>query len=326
VEQGQRQYKPIPGSPAPASPATVQPQDAEPTAEELDVILPPDLRYRNPGIECAYISAEQVLVSGGYEEFRGWGPSLPKTDYGREMGYILAALNERGIEYVAVRNGDTSIFEHARRERLPVYVQVPGHAYVVLRLTSRYAYIVNNFTASGPQAIDQAEKSSKNVYKIDRNYFLRHRWTGSAFCLKCRRKKKDQPAVVVSPQAVPAVQPGPLNPTPPVVHPAPPPAEKPALKECQCKPVELGPVNEALVKLTEIAAATSKSVADLGGKVGTLDARIAVVEGKLADAATLPPPSATVSPEQLKAVQDELARLRNRLKQSGTLKVTVLPK
>jgi hypothetical protein len=318
VEQGQRQYKPIPGSPTPTSPATVQPQEAEPTSEELDAILPPDLRYRNPGIECAYISAEQVLVSGGYEEFRGWGPSLPKTDYGREMGYILAALNERGIEYVAVRNGDTSIFEHARRERLPVYVQVPGHAYVVLRLTSRYAYIVNNFTAAGPGVVDQAEKASKNVYKIDRNYFLRHRWTGSAFCLKCRRKKKDQPAVVVQPAPV---QPGPLNPTPPVNPATPPAANVVVPPPCQCKPaekVDLKPVTDALAKLTEVAVATNKNVTDLSDKVGDIDKRVTALENK--------PPPPPQDDSKLKQVQDELDKLREQLKQGGTVRISVLPK
>jgi hypothetical protein len=297
----------------------------------LEEILPTALRNRNPGIECAYIAAEEVLVAAGYDEFKGWGTTVPNggRGYGREMAYILAALDERGIEYYSTRNGDTSIFDKARQAKVAVYVQVPGHAYTVLVLTKRYAYIVNNFTAPGPQFNTQAEEQSKKVYRVERSYFLRQRWEGIAWCLKCRRKKKDPP---VAPAPVP-VQPGPLNPTPPVGPPgpvvAPPPAEKPPAAPCNCPPpqkVDLGPVLDGMAKLTEANVATAKAVGDLAGKIGTIDARLVTVEGKLADAAKLPPPS-TVTPDQIaKAVKDEMAKLRQSLRQSGTLRISVTPK
>jgi hypothetical protein len=295
-----------------------QPEVDEPKPGELDEIIPAEFRTRNPNVQCVWVAASEVLAGAGYSEFQGWGEVGHREGFrGSEMGYVLKALDERNIPYKSQRNNrNTDIFDFAHKEGVGVYVQIPGHALVVVRLTHRYAYVINNYSNV---------EASKKIQRWTRDEFIR-RWEGAAFCPLKRKRPRPQQIVQPPPQTVPAVQPGPLNPTPPVVHPAPPPAEKPAPKECQCKPVELGPVNEALVKLTEIAAATSKSVADLGGKVGTLDARIAVVEGKLADAATLPPPSATVSPEQLKAVQDELTRLRNSLKQSGTLKVTVLPK
>lgn len=209
-------YKPIPG-PAP-TPAPAPTETGEPTLTELDAILPVELRNRNPGIECAYIAAEECLVAAGYEEFKGWGTALPTRRYDREMGPILKAMDERGIEYVSTRNGDMSVFEHARKLGVPVYVQIPGHALTVLALTPRYAYVVNNLTAANPASLEGAESGSKKVWKWPRAYFDRA-WERVAFCVKCRKKPKPdaaKPLPAPMPTPIPAAgpkgDPGPAGP------------------------------------------------------------------------------------------------------------------
>ncbi len=205
-------YKPIPNAPtAPAEPEV---------PVELEQVIPVELRYRNPGIECAYIAAEEILVAAGYEEFKGWGTAPPTTRYGREMGFILKAMDDFRVPYKAVRNGDTSIFDHARKEGVGVYVQIPGHALVVVGLDERHAYVINNYTAAGPASVDRAEQSSKKVQRWTREKFMRL-WEGVACCPLRKRKRPDaglptppvpQPTAPALPAPGPKGDPGPAGP------------------------------------------------------------------------------------------------------------------
>jgi hypothetical protein len=123
------------------------------------------------------------------------------------------------------------------------------------------------------------------------------------------------------PQAPGEVTPPPPNPTMPA------PAEKP--KEpvppaCQCKPpekVDLKPVTDALGKLAEAAASTSKSVSAVSEKVNDLDKRLSVIESK-------PAPAPVITPEELEKLrqtQAELEKLKEQLKQSGRVRISVVP-
>jgi uncharacterized phage infection (PIP) family protein YhgE len=77
-------------------------------------------------------------------------------------------------------------------------------------------------------------------------------------------------------------------------------------------------VTDALAKLTEVAAATNKNITDLSDKVGDIDKRVTALENK--------PPPPPQDDSKLKQVQDELDKLREQLKQGGTVRISVLPK
>jgi hypothetical protein len=264
-------YKPIPN--APATPAEPE------IPVELEQVIPVELRYRNPGIECAYIAAEEILVAAGYEEFRGWGTSLPNggRGYGREMGFILKALDDRGVPYKAVRNGDTSIFEHARKEGVGVYVQVPGHALVVVGLDDRHAYVINNYTAAGPASVDRAEQSSKKVQRWSREKFMRI-WEGTACCPLRKRKRPDA---------------GPQLPAPPIPRPEAPTLPTPGPAGPQGPPGPPGKDGASVdtaARVQQISALIDRKLDERLAvdhvKVVEIEKRLAILEGRPTKLAT----------------------------------------
>lgn len=92
--------------------------------------------------------------------------------------------------------------------------------------------------------------------------------------------------------------------------------------------VNLTPIMDSIGKLTEVAKLTNESVGKLGEKVSSIDSRLGVVEGKLAAQPANPPPSTTPSDckDRMDKVQADLERLKQSLKQSGTIKISVVPK
>lgn len=289
------------------------------TQDDLDLvnsIIPVENRVRNPNVQCAWVAGEEIFVSAGYLQFKGWGEAAARTRrwHGAGMSNILAGCDSVGVPYKSTRNGDLSIFEHAKNEGVGVYVQIPGHALVCALLTDKWAYMVNNH---------DDPKLSQRVEKWSRSRFLRE-WTRVA-CCPLHKKKPKEP--VVTPTQ-------PTEPTKPSKPAKPKPAEpaKPVEPGCKCPPPQdLSKITDGLGKLVESVSAVNnnvgivnKSVNDLSAKVGSIDQRLVVVEGKLASP-SVPPPSIT-APE-VKTIQDKLQKLEDSIrKQSGTLHISVTPK
>jgi hypothetical protein len=179
----------------------------DPVLDEVDEIIPPEVRARNPNIQCVWSAAEDVLVGAGYTEFKGWAEQGDKEGKGgSDLSRVQMALDAKGIGYKAQRQRDTSIFDYARQEGVGVYCQVPGHALVCVALTDRYAYVINNYTS---------EERSKHVEKWPRSKFM-NEWTGCSFCpLHRKRPRPDAPKV---PETKPTT---PVAPTTPVIQPGP---------------------------------------------------------------------------------------------------------
>ncbi len=177
-----------------------------------------------------------------------------------------------------------------------VYVQVPGHALVVLRISGNTAYMLQNYS------------SGSKIEKWPLSRFLSS-WEGVGCCPKHKPKK---PVVLPMPEpATPAPAPKvePATPTPP--------------------PQDLSKITDGLGRLVDSVTIVNKSVATLTDKVTTIDQRLVTVEGKLASpppTVSLPPPSTVTPDPRIQEVQDKLAKLEASLKQSGTLHITVSPK
>lgn len=184
--------------------------------------------------------------------------------------------------------------------------------------------------------------SGSGVFDIERKELVGVLWGGRSgtseicgpeYCQKaleyCLRKRKPGGSggggVPMQPSngggvPPPSFPPSITNPTAPSGPPAP---AVPAADGCKCDNKGLA---AALTTLTDAVTKTNQSVGDLSVKVGSIDQRLTVVEGKLSGAGQPPTPSTTVPDPAIKQVQDELAKLKATLAQGGTLRVTVTPK
>jgi len=298
----------LPVAPAPE----VSPDDA---SEYVDIPL--DARPRNVNGNCVWNASESVFVGAGYDEFRGISKNAVKEGWhGAWITNLEAACKTAGIEYRTERNGKTDIFDYAKSEGVPVYIQIQvsrpnDHAVACLGLNDRYAYILDN---NGPPVVQKWSRSKFNA-----------KWNGIACCpLHRKHKKPKEPKGNQTPIVAP-------------VNPETKPAEptKPVVEGCKCPPADLSKVTDGLNKLLEAVSTTNKSVGDLSVKVGNveqrvsgIDQRLVVVEGmqRSCPSGPLPPPPTTTPDPAIKQVQDDLQKLKEQMRQSGTLKVTVAPK
>lgn len=293
----------LPVAPAPE----VSPEDA---SEYVDIPL--DARPRNVNGNCVWNASESVFVGAGYDEFRGISKNAVKEGWhGAWITNLEAACKTAGIEYRTERNGKTDIFDYAKSEGVPVYIQIQvsrpnDHAVACLGLNDRYAYILDN---NGPPVVQKWSRSKFNS-----------KWNGIACCpLHRKNRKPKEPKTPIVAPVVPETKP---------VEPA-----KPAVEPCKCPPpADLSKITNGLDKLIDAVSTTNKSVGELSVKVGSveqrvngIDQRLVVVEGMQRSQGSLPPPS-TTTPDAIKQVQDDLQKLKEQMRQSGTLKVTVTPK
>lgn len=303
-------FVPVPNPDPETKPAPVS---TDPNLDIVNEIIPPEVRVRNPNVQCAWVAGEEVFVAAGYPQFKGWGEAAAKTHqwHGADMENIIAGLKSQGVDCKSTRNHDLSIFDYAKAEGVGVYVQIPGHALVCALLTDTTAYMVNNY---------DDPKLSQRIQKWTRSRFLRE-WTGVGCCpLFNKRKKPKEPIPTVTPS-----QPRPAEPTKPIDKPA-----EPVASGCKCPPPQdLSKITDGLNRLVDSVTVVNKSVGTLSDKVSTIDQRLTTAEGKLANSSPvgqLPPPSAVVPDPRIQEVQDKLAKLEANLKQSGTLHITATPK
>lgn len=103
----------------------------------------------------------------------------------------------------------------------------------------------------------------------------------------------------------------------------------------EAKPsAEMKQVADSLVKLTDVTGKLADNVGGLNARVATMEDRLAAAEKARcgcsgAGSAGVPPPSASPAKDygpELAKVQDDLARLRQSLKASGTLRFNIDPK
>lgn len=312
---GQRTpYAPIPVS----MPEEKKPDAIDDEMAYVNEVIPVDVRVRNPNVQCAWVAAEEVFVAAGYPQFKGWGESAAKTRrwFGASISHVTAGLDSQNVPYKVTTRHDLSIFDYARKERVGVYVTIPGHALVCGLLTDKAAYMINNY---------DDQNASKRVEKWSRAKFL-SLWTGTA-CCPCNRKRPKPGEKPVAPE-----QPTqPATPAKPIEQP------KPVEPGCKCPPPQdLTKITDGLNKLVDSVTAinvnvgvVNKSVGTLSDKVTAIDQRLTVAEGRLAASSPgsqPPPPSATVPDPNIKIIQDKLAALEANLKQSGTLHIKVTPK
>ncbi len=300
----------VPSAPHPGLNPEVMP-DPQPdaTLTELEAIIPPELRIRNRGGNCGWCALEDVMVAAGYEQFKGiTARAIQKGWGGNTISNVEAAIRDSGIDALVVKDRSMEIFRHARQEGVGVYVQIPGHALVCLGLDSHHAYMLdNNPDSSGKLSI---QKWARN--KFDRL------WEGVACCPK-RRKKPKEPAGPPAPTkpATPAVCPCPVKPTEPAID------NKTDLKPVMAKIDDLG---QSMIKLTETACKITDSLGATNSRLSGVEGRLMAVEktrcacpGAGTPVVTPPPPSNA----ELDKIREDLNKLRQSMKFSGTLTFTV---
>ena len=254
--------------------------------------VPEDMRPRNVSGQCAWDAGESMFGGAGYPGFKGWGRNASRQGWvGGWVTGVVHAAKDHGIEMKVVTNKDYSIFEHAEKEGVPVYVQIAvyrpnDHAVCLTGLDADYAYILDN---NGPAVVKRWSRRT-----FDRV------WNGIA-CCPCRRNPKPvepvpvpvkpaKPTPVEPPPAKPTEQPKPACPCPaaPAVD-LKPILDRIAALEAAAKvpaaKVDLAEVNTGISqltqisnKLTQITVNQSKSIDDLAKSVGTLNDRVTKLE------------------------------------------------
>jgi hypothetical protein len=323
-----REYIPCPDgycSPSPSYPSLPKAETDEVTPEEIQaglVVVPPlDARPRNVSGQCVFMAAEPMLVTAGYEEFRGWAHVAVKERWhGAWVDNLLQACKAAGIPMKEERRGDYEIFEYAKAEGVPVYVQIAmsrpnDHAVCVCGFSDKYVWVLDN---NGPPIIRRWSRDK-----------FRNKWNGIAACPLKRKHGREK-----NPRPIDTTPARPIEPTKPT-EPAKPIAVEPA-KPCPEVKQIITKVDELSVGMLKLTDATSKLAENVGG----LGARVSSVEDRLAAAekarcacsgaghGSAPPPSATPCKDygpDLAKMQDELARLKQSLKTSGTLTIQIDP-
>lgn len=184
-----------------------------------------DTVVKNVGGNCVWATAEAMLLAAGYDEAKGLRDQAVKNGWnGAWITQLAKVLDNAKIQYKISQNGDMSIFDYARQEGVPVYVQIAvnrpeDHAVEVVGMDATTVRIID------PNATSQIQTWSMEKFK--------RCWGGRALCplFRKHRKKKDED------QAKPIVD----------------------AKPCNCKPVDFGPVEARLVAL-ETAAKTPAKV------------------------------------------------------------------
>lgn len=293
-----------PSNPTPADHPTIMPEPGvtPAPAKSIDFVeVTPEDMPRNQSGQCTWCALMTVFCSAGYESTRHIVDTAVREGWHHgEVDNIIGALKAAGIEYKLTTSGDMSIFDHARAEGVGVLIHIRtndprvGHSVAVVGMDANSVRVVDN---NGPKVIQ--------TWTMDK---FKRLWQGTA-CCPLKRKKPKPPTA-------------PATPTPTDTTPAGPP--KPVVDSgCKC---DNSKIATALTTLTDAVTATNKSVGDLSSHVASIDQRLVVAEGKLSGVGQFPPPSVTTPDPAIKAVADELAKLKESLKQSGTLRVTVTPK
>jgi hypothetical protein len=301
---GHRDYPPVPYVKPKEEPKD-EPEGAGPWSE-----VPEDMRPRNFTGQCAWDAGESVFGGAGYTEFKGWGMNASRIGWvGGWVTGVVKAAKDFGIETKVVQNKDYSIFDYAKAEGVPVYVQIMvnrpnDHAVCVTGLDKDYAYVLDN---NGPPV----------VKKWPRRTFDRV-WNGIA-CCPLHKKNKPKP---VQPDNTSPVPSQPVKPVEPV---------KPAAPQVDLKPLtsKVDELGQAMVKLTESTSKIAEQVSTTNTRMTSVEERLTAAEKarcSCSGAGQTPASPPSVSKDDLTKVQDELARLKQTLKASGTLRINIDPR
>lgn len=186
------------------SPSVPHPETIAPETDlaEYEKIIPKEIRVRNRRGNCCWCALEDVFVAAGYSEVAGVTDQAIKEGWnGAGIHNVRSFLSKVHLldQSKITENKDYSIFDHAKKEGLAVYIQIPNHAIAVVGLDDKHAYIVDN-------------NPPLTVQRWTRREFDR-KWEGVACCplFRKHKPKPDSPTPAPVTPATPSVDLGPLT-------------------------------------------------------------------------------------------------------------------
>ncbi len=158
---------PVPCAPA-VSPETTEERDK--ALKDGDVFIPRAYRVRNRNGNCVWCACETVFRGAGYvEEFNGTTEDAIRKGWcGADMADVIKVCKIAKIEVDVEEHGDTKFLTKALAEGKPCYIQIPGHALVLVGLDKDSARVIDN-------------NGSKEVRTWERARFDQL-WEGRACC------------------------------------------------------------------------------------------------------------------------------------------------
>lgn len=216
-----------------------------------DVFIPHTYRIRNRGGNCVWAASEAICRTAGYNAFDGIMQRANEHGWhGAGMSNVVAAMKAANIPYKASRNRDYEFLKEGVRNGSGVYVEIPGHAVVVVGIDDSSVRILDN-------------NGSLQVQEWSREKFA-HQWEGCGiFPIFRRRPFRPSPA--------PNEPHPPLNPNHPVEPPPEPdtrPPERPLTPPAP-DTVILGKIEQVLKQqqmLAQQQATLTKDLAEVKAK------------------------------------------------------------
>lgn len=252
---------------SPSHPSIKPEPGVAPVVQPIDFAeIPVEFMVSNQGGNCVWCAVETAFSTAGYESVKGLKDRAVREGWGGAwITNVISALKDAGIPYKESQNGSMDIFNYAREQGVPVYVQVrvsrpEDHAIVVVGMDDTHVRVLDN---NGPKKVQTWTMARfKSV------------WGGRACCPLFRKNRKprdkDEPAK-------------------PIVAPAVCPCDQAALKALtdRLAALEKAPANNNVntlttnvTKLTELMGDQSKAVNSLIGAVNNLEGRVAKLEAR----------------------------------------------
>lgn len=244
-----------------------------------DVWIPPEFRIRNRNGNCVWCAAETICLQAGLESFHGMTDRAIRTGWsGAEMEHVLRGFKDGRIDFESERGHDPAILYRAVAANVGCYVQIPGHALVLVGIDDASVRLIDN---NGPPTI-----------KVWSRQQFDQMWTGCA-CFPCLRPRiwnflhPLHPWPPAPPDYKPPQSHPPLNPAHPVETPTP-----TVVPSAPGATAPAGPAGPAGPPGKDGASVdTAALVSQLGSLIDTklaardvaLNARLSAVETKLDD-------------------------------------------
>lgn len=241
-----------------------------------DVWIPPQWRVRNTQGNCVWCAVETVSRQAGLESLYGIKERAVATGWhGAGIGNVEMAFKNAKVPVEITRSRDYSLLQRAVKQGTGAYVEIPGHALVLVGIDAQSVRLIDN---NGPPVVTVWPR-----WRFDQE------WYGVACCPRLfprihRFRHNNEPIFNPNPPAQPNMPHPPLNPAHPKELPEPesqpthPPPPKAGPVGPQGPQGPAGPPGKDADN-----AAVLTALKDIGARLDKQDSRFAALENKVDD-------------------------------------------
>ncbi len=131
-----------------AIPAYAQSRDKE--LKPGDVFIAKEFRHENRNGNCVWAATEANMMTAGYEPSRGLFERAVKEGWGGAgMSRVLSFAKDAKIDMVSQKKGDHRILFDSVRHGTGAYIEIPGHAIVLVGIDKDFVRLLDNNLQAG---------------------------------------------------------------------------------------------------------------------------------------------------------------------------------